>query len=358
MSKTNIEWVRNPDGSKGETWSVVTGCSPVSPGCRNCYAARMAATRLKHHPRYEGLAYIAAPGLPCWTGEVRLNHDVLDRYPRREQPLRWKKPRQIFVASMGDLFHENVPFRFVDKVMAVMALCPQHTFQLLTKRPVRMFEYFCDYPSVCDGGNVEAELTSNPDYLWEASELFGGIPERYCDVVGVDETQASSNYMVELDTVPIFPLSNVWLGVSVENPDYLWRIEELTKCPAAVHFASLEPLLGGIDVSPYLYHCSVVDMSAQDIVSDGDHTVIQGATVKDWFERPGLDWVIVGGESGPGARSMHLQWVRDVRDQCQAAGVSFFMKQLGGHPNKRATLEDMPLDLQIREFPENVHDDF
>ena len=133
---TKIEWARNPDGSKGETWPVVTGCTAVSEGCRNCYAARIAATRLKHHPRYEGLATIEN-GKARWTGEVRLNYDVL------EQPLHWRKPRIIFVASMGDLFHENVSFEFIDLVFLTMTACNGlHTFQVLTKQPKRMLEYF------------------------------------------------------------------------------------------------------------------------------------------------------------------------------------------------------------------------
>ena len=250
----------------------------------------MAATRLKHHPRYEGLATIKN-GKARWTGEVRLNHDVL------EQPLRWRKPRRVFPCSMSDLFHEGVPFRFVDKVMAIAALCPQHTFQILTKRPGRMLEYLCDYPSVCDDGNIEHELTSNPVLLWEAARLFGGTPERYCDVVGVNETQASSDYMVELSNLPIFPLPNVHLGVSVEDQAAAdERRKDLEPCPAAVKFVSYEPALGPVD----------------------------------WTGWEFVSQIISGGESGPGARPSHPDWHRATRDFCQENEIAYFMKQWGG----------------------------
>lgn len=280
MGKTKIEWT-------DMSWPVVTGCSPVSAGCRNCYAARMAATRLRYHPRYAGLAVMQA-GMPRWTGEVRLNHDVL------EQPLHWKKPRRIFVAPMGDLFHEDVPFRFMDHVFHTVELARQHTFQILTKRPKRMLEY---------------------------------MASRSAD----------------------FPLSNACLGVSVESPDYLWRIGELMQCPAAVRFVSLEPLLAGLSLEHYL-----------GIFTDGSYSPHQKLRVgvppvpnlftctakptNSVVYKRQLDWVVVGGESGPGARPMHPQWARDIRDQCQAASVSFFMKQM----SKKSTIPD---DLMVREYP-------
>lgn len=189
---TNIEWTRNPDGSKGETWQPVSGCSPVSEGCRNCFAARMAATRLKHHPRYAGLATIEN-GKARWTGEVRLNRDVLG------QPLHWKKPRRVFVCSMSDLFHEDVPFEFVDNVFNVMETAGQHTFQLLTKQPKRVLKY-CQYH--------------------RPAGVRGWMP----------------------------PLPNVHLGVSVENQSAAdARREYLRQCPAAIKFISYEPTLGPVD---------------------------------------------------------------------------------------------------------------
>lgn len=182
---SKIEWT-------DETWPIVTGCTPVSPGCKHCYAARMAATRLKHHPRYRGLAAMVMPGVFGWTGEIRLNHhDVL------EQPLRWKKPRRIFVASMGDLFHEDVPFEFVANVFDRMYQTPHHIYQVLTKRPGRMLEFV----------------------KWHSPS---GEFKCIC--------------------------ANVHLGVSVENQEQMWRTEYLRGTPAAVRFLSLEPLLGPIDL--------------------------------------------------------------------------------------------------------------
>jgi len=184
MGKTRIEW-------SDMSWPVVTGCSHAgSPGCDMCYAARMAATRLKHHPRYKGLA-VVENSRARWTGEVRLN-DVLD------QPLHWRKPRRVFVASMGDLFHPDVYPSFICGVWQVMRECPQHTFQILTKRPGQMLRLIKTYIA-------DHEL-------------------------GIE------------------PLPNVWLGVSVENQAAAdERRDHLERCPAAVKFVSYEPALGPVD---------------------------------------------------------------------------------------------------------------
>jgi protein gp37 len=255
---TNIEWTN-------ETWNPLTGCTLVSEGCRNCYAAREAAGRLSHHPAYAGLA-VRRGGRPVFTGEVRLHPE------RLEQPLRWKRPRMIFVNSMSDLFHESVPFGFVDKVFAVMALTPRHTYQILTKRPERMREYL---------------TTRTPHDV--ASEPFATI-----DVAGGDPAR--------------WPLPNVWLGTSVEDQASAdRRIPHLLETPAAVRFLSCEPLLGPVDLGHYL--CK---------------TWRKGVTIGRY-----LDWAIVGGESGPNARPMHPDWARSLRDQCQAVGVPFFFKQWG-----------------------------
>lgn len=306
MSTTNIEWVRNPDGTKGESWPVVTGCSPISTGCRECYAARMAATRLKHHPRYKGLAVMQAPGMPRWTGEVRLNHDVL------EQPLRWKKPRMIFVASMGDLFHERVSDPFIWQVFNVMRRADWHTFQILTKRSKRMLQWF--------------------------------------NYIGPTVKQ-----LLE------WPLPNVWLGVSAENQATAnERIPILLQCPAAVRFVSCEPLLASIDL--HGIHLGELRF----------HDVLRGEILEP-LDRPGkavpmygapqsakkLNWVIVGGESGPGARPMMLDWAQNIVDQCQAANVPVFVKQVGAWAAKMGKYKDSkgadpnewPIDLQIREMP-------
>ena len=211
---TGIEWT-------DATWNPVTGCNKVSPGCKNCYAERM-ANRLK------------ATGTPKYRNgfEVTLHPQTL------EIPLHWRKPRSIFVNSMSDLFHPDVPDSFIKQVFDVMEQAPQHRFQVLTKRPERL---------------------------------------------------------AELDDALTWP-SNVWMGVSVESQAYLPRIDLLRQTGAAVKFLSLEPLLGPLPA----------------------------------LNLDGVHWVIVGGESGPGARPMAAEWARDVRDQCLAAGVPFHFKQWGG----------------------------
>lgn len=199
MTKSKIEWTNR-------TWPVVTGCAPVSPGCKHCYAARMAATRLKHHPRYKGLAAMAMPGRFGWTGKVNLNHDVL------EQPLRWKKPCMIFVAPMGDLFHGNVPLDYIADVFNIMARCRQHTFQILTKRPCR------------------ARVVISDLHEWNRADTTwtGIFPSSMTDAP--------------------FPLPNVHLGVSVENQATAdERREYLQQMPATVRFVSYEPALGPVD---------------------------------------------------------------------------------------------------------------
>jgi len=217
---SSIEWTES-------TWNPLTGCTKVSPGCKHCYAERM-ALRLQ------------AMGQPKYANgfKLTLHEDVL------EQPLGWKKPQMIFVNSMSDLFHEDVPLEFIHRVFDVMRRASWHTFQVLTKRSKRLREL-------------------NPEIDWPA---------------------------------------NVWMGVSVENQDYTFRIEHLRRTDAHVKFLSLEPLLGPL---PRL-------------------------------NLRGIDWVIVGGESGPGARPMAEEWVIDIRNQCLAAHVPFFFKQWGGVRKKQA----------------------
>jgi protein gp37 len=255
---------------------------------------------------YEGLAEIGPKG-PRWTGKVRLVPEHL------ADPLRWRKPQRIFVNSMSDLFHESLPFEQIAAVFGVMAACPQHTFQILTKRAARLPEFFAWF---ADGFNDKWDAARRPAYalLMKAGKI--GQAER----LGVVQAH------------PRWPLPNVWLGVSVEDQKTAdERIPHLLATPAAVRFISAEPLLGPIDLDPPLceYH-------------GGEH-VVEGGEAQPWCvecdteasfghwigNEGGLDWVIVGGESGPGARPMHSEWARSVRDQCAAAGVAFHFKQWG-----------------------------
>jgi protein gp37 len=217
--KSTIEWTE-------ATWNPVTGCDKVSPGCKHCYAERM-ALRLQ------------AMGQPRYSSgfQVRLHPDLVDL------PRTWRAPRLIFVNSMSDLFHEAVPYDFIRRVFETMTACPQHTFQILTKRSRR--------------------LTQLADFLpWPA---------------------------------------NIWIGVSVESERYVWRAYDLITVPACIRFVSAEPLLGPVMTLP-------LDK---------------------------IDWVIAGGESGPGCRPMQAEWVRSLRDQCLQRGVPFFFKQWGGVWKKR-----------------------
>jgi len=236
---SGIEWTES-------TWNPVTGCTKVSPGCANCYAERI-SKRLQ------------AAGNPSYANGFRVTlHERM-----LETPLSWARPRMIFVNSMGDLFHEDVPFPFIERVFEVMKKAHRHVFQVLTKRSERL-----------------AELA--PSLEWP---------------------------------------DNVWQGVSVENADYVFRIDHLRQVGSAVRFLSLEPLIGPIP-----------EVSLK-----------------------GIDWVIVGGESGPGARAMKREWVVGLRDQCLAAHIPFFFKQWGGVERKKAgrllegrAYSDMPTILKAR----------
>lgn len=296
--KTKIEWT-------DATWNPVTGCTLVSEGCRNCYAARLAATRLKDHPSRKGLARIAADGTAKFTGEVRFNQQWLD------QPLRWRKPRRIFVCAHGDLFHENVPDEWIDRVFAVMALAEHHIFQILTKRPARMREYIAaDRMGYIEGfaKRILRERSGKPD-----------------KPVLVGRTLAGT-----------WPWPHVWLGVSAEDQATAdQRIPILLDTPAAKRFVSLEPLLGPIDLTeiPVPEEDDRADGWTFNCLTTGEdyhQTAAMGNRNSDgpWRDHK-IDWVIAGGESGDGARPMHPDWPRKIRDDCAAAGVPFFFKQNG-----------------------------
>ena len=296
---TGISWTDS-------TWNPTVGCAVVSPGCTNCYAMKMAGTRLVETPIYRGLTKPSKAG-PVWTGEVRVNEKALTL------PLRWRKPRRIFVNSMSDLFHENLPDEAIDRVFAVMALAPQHTFQVLTKRSARMREY--------------------------ATRLSRSIAP-------LEKAARDLGYTFKFEGRPLlpWPIRNVWLGVSCEDQARAdERISDLLATPAAVRFISAEPLLGPLDLRVWM--------------PDDRYT-----------EQESISWVIAGGESGPGARPFDVAWARSLRDQCKAAGVACFVKQMGAnvtgpHANgiNVTTLKfrdraggdpsEWPADLRVREFP-------
>jgi len=279
---TKIEWCE-------ETWNPVTGCTKISAGCKNCYAERMAkrlAGRVGY-PQDEPF-------------KVTLHDD------RLEEPLKWKKPRRVFVCSMGDLFHDDVPFHFIDEVFARMAIAKNCTFIVLTKRPKRMQEYFWNI-----GGTTRRD--------WVASRICRAL---------------------DTTTVPHFewPLPNVWLGVTAENKAAAdERIPVLLKIPAAVRFVSIEPMLGPVDLTTIKW--ARISVNKNDYKRYGVPAPDEIWSTNNVLEsRPGdelnppkigLDWVICGGESGPSARPMHPDWARKVRDDCKAAGVPFFFKQWG-----------------------------
>jgi protein gp37 len=252
---TGIEWTE-------ATWNPIAGCTPVSPGCLNCYAATM-SHRLQGmgQAKYHGLT-VLHNGRRTFNGKLSFDEDML------AAPLKWRKPRRVFVNSMSDLFHEGVPFEYVDKVFAVMALCPQHTFQILTKRPERMAEYLSSH----DVGSRWAMLCVG---IGNDARLNLGISRHISAAVAVNWTRSG--------------LPNVWLGASAENQQtYDARREHLMACPAAVRFLSLEPLLGQI-ILPF------------------------------YPDRASIRWVIIGGESGPGARPCDVADVRFLVGQCAAA---------------------------------------
>lgn len=285
---SKIEWTDS-------TWNPITGCSVHSPGCTNCYAMKLAGTRMKHHWSRAGLTIDTKAG-PVWTGEVRFNEEWLD------QPFRWKRPRMIFVCAHADLFHESVPDEWIDRIFAVMALCPQHTFQVLTKRADRMRNYV-------------SVLPNRDDLVGQAALLTGAFPS------DADRVKRAVR----------MPLPNVWLGVSVEDQQRAdERIPALLQTPAAKRFLSCEPLLGPIDLKRMCIGEGDNDpaLAAENGIKHIHFNIDVLAGVES-FEWPGLDWVIAGGESGPGARPMHPDWARHLRDQCAAAGTAFHFKQWG-----------------------------
>lgn len=329
--KTNISWTQGDDGSQGSTWNPIRGCTPVSPGCKNCYAAKVAKRFSFPGGPFQGLVRINAAGERTdeWNGEITYVEDhLLD-------PIRWKRPRRIFVNSVSDLFHHNVSDTVIDRIFAVMALAPQHTFQVLTKRPERMKEYFRN-PS---------ELRQRWFHELHSSLNFPGDPRRA--VLGNPSRAAVAEGIMKGWRSLVLP--NVWLGTSVENQKYAdERIPLLLQTPAAVRFISAEPLLGPLCLADLQVDCGSIDALNGWIFCEGRNEPVQ---------RERLDWVICGGESQRGSRPMDPQWARSLRDQCKSAGVPYFFKQWGDWwPNEQGnyrcseTLRQMASDEPGEEY--------
>lgn len=303
---TKIEWT-------DATWQIITGCSVISPGCRKCYAMRLAGTRLRNHPSRAGLTEMTKAG-PVWNGEVRYNSEWL------EQPLHWSKPRQVFVCAHGDLFHAKVRRAWLVEIFAVMAIAKRHTFQVLTKR-----------------ADIMAAIIGDPTFV---DEVWMAMPT-------IDNSSDGC-------ARPEWPLPNVWCGVSVEDQRHAEeRIPHLLVTPAAIRWISAEPLLGPINLRSLQYEsgdllpepmrvneerCSLDALRGVTIwpgchyISPSiktDARIIGGELYQSSGEGRKLDWVVTGGESGLDPHPMHPAWEEAIRLQCGAAGVAYFRKQWG-----------------------------
>ncbi len=311
MADSSIEWT-------DKTWNPVRGCSLISPGCANCYAMKFAHRFSAPGQPYEGLTRLRSKGRgPVWTGEARFIREML------EAPLTWKKPARIFVNSMSDLFHEDIAFEDIAAVFGVMASCPQHTFQVLTKRAERMVEFFRWLPVEEDGKHRFAS--------WKIYE-----EAKRCGVTGLKIRPAFG-----------WPLPNVWLGVSVEDQQTSYRIELLKQLPAMVRFVSFEPLLGPV------YYTQFGDPDCKKCEGRGYVREYSNCACGDppepdeeeqasgWCDEQHewpcgcakIHWVILGGESGQGARPCHLNHLGPIQHAARLQGVRVFVKQLGARPD-------------------------
>ena len=294
-TSTGIEWTE-------ATWNPVRGCSRVSPGCVNCYAEKIGARFSGPGKPYEGLArwHTDSEGQrhPRWTGALRFVPEALS------DPLSWRKPRRIFVNSMSDLFHEKVSDGQIAAVFATMAACPQHTFQVLTKRADRMAAWFRWMRERVDAANADPATGGG----WTETRLLN---------LWAQQRSAPAGHPV-ISSVP-WPLPNVWLGVSAEDQQRAdERIPHLLDCPAAVRWISYEPALGPVDFEPYMPVTGAYLGGPSDLAAE--------------VGRPAISWIVVGGESGGGARPFDVAWARSTIRQCEAAGVACFVKQLGARP--------------------------
>ena len=297
-ARTLIEWT-------DATWNVVNGCSVLSPGCKHCYAMRLAGTRLRNHPSRAGLTIDTAAG-PVWNGQIRINWDIID------QPLRWARPRMIFANAHGDMFHEAVPMDTIAQIYGTAVAAHHlrgHITQYLTKRADRQRDLL-NRPEFWERVNTTAEML----VMDRTDPLDRRSDDARATLRGYD---------------PDTPPPGIWAGVSAEDQER-WdeRTDLLMETPAFVRWVSVEPMLGPIIGSAPAD--KIFRMLSTWYGPDGfDDTGAQPERTRMPGYFPRVDWVVCGGESGPGARPLHPDWARSMRDQCEAAGVPFFFKQWG-----------------------------
>ncbi len=320
---TGIEWT-------DATWNPVRGCSRVSPGCENCYAEAVAARFSGPGLAYEGLARRSKGGEPRWTGEVRMVPEHL------ADPLRWKRPRRIFVNSMSDLFHERLSDADILSVWLVMARARQHTFQILTKRAERMKDFLSKW--VDNDADGEPLMARGPVETRRAHP--GGRGQMFAallDGMGDPPPGAAFPTFDWMEGPRWLPnvLPNVWLGVSAENQEQLdKRWPYLRDTPAAVRFLSIEPQLEDVSLDA-IFGLKPGNSWAECLCAEidpSDRPCLTCDGRKSLGAKSGLHWVICGGESGRGARPFDLAWGRSLIAQCKAAGVPVFFKQAGASP--------------------------
>jgi protein gp37 len=348
MAKTSIEWTQ-------EVWNPTRGCSRVSPGCERCYAEVMAARFSDEGYWGHGFAERGKHG-GRWTRRLALvTEEAFPGHGKIDTPLHWRTPRTVFVNSTSDLFHEDLTNEEIAAVFGVMAACPQHVFQILTKRAKRLREWHAWLARECIGCNGGRGMTAAARCLVEA--------QRVCDHPLLRETGPIVDRF--------WPLSNVWQGVSVESQPYAdERVPDLLACDAMVFWVSYEPALGPVDFSRFLRASLVLPTGVR--VQHPDPRAQLGGT---WDTRR-IGWIVCGGESGPRARPFNLAWARAVRDQCAAMSVPYFFKQAGANvydegkgllddedplaidvvrvmlkAKKGGDLSEIPADLRIRQFP-------
>ncbi len=317
MAESAIEWLW-PSGYTGMAWNPITGCTKVSPGCANCYAETL-SIRFKDVHGYGG----------HYLGGREGQAPILFHEDRLRQPFHWKKPRCVFVNSVSDLFHEDVPFEWVEKIMAVIALNPDHLFLALTKRPERMLEFF-----TMDRGisSVEADVATM------ASQKFNMVWDgRGSDINNYSMVHNRPLTVENRRVFPGWPLPNLWLGTSVENQHFAdERLPILRQVPAAVRWVSVEPMLGYINFENHF-----------ERFNQGGKNVTGLPRLQSESDSLSVDWAVFGGESGPGARPPHPAWFYQGMHMADAAGIPVFFKQWG---NFRPRIEGDTKPVQLVKF--------